>query len=331
MIARFSCGSPWSADSILMPNELVSVIVPAYNARSTVVYAVRSALAQTWPEIEVVVVDDASTDDTWDVLKSLDDPRIRLLRNQNNLGEGLTRNVAVAAARGEWVAMLDADDAWEARRLERLFDLARSRSGPLVLADNLMHCYSVADGLRPWKRHWEGTGPRFSGGAAVLDLADYLRLPHLLLKPVILRRFLLEKRILHSARAYAADTEFLIRVLKSGPRLLIAGEPLYLYRKTPGSASNNPRRATLMREMFVELLRELEFSEGERSAVQRRIAALEREERYVPFLFDLKTGHWVRALRRAAGEPWLIAELLRRLPQSAWYRLKVGIHRGSTR
>lgn len=321
----------WITHLASMQRELVSVIMPAHNARETVAYAVRSALGQTWPDIEVIVVDDASTDDTWEVLNSVRDPRIRLLRNDHNLGEGLARNAAVAAARGEWVAMLDADDAWEAQRLERLLDLGRTQPGPLVLADNLMHCYTVEGGLRAWKPQWDRSQIRFTGGAALLDLAGYLRLSHLLLKPVMSRRFLLEKKLLHSSRIYAADTEFLIRVLKSGPRLLIAEEPLYLYRKTPGSVSNNPQRATLMREMFLELLRELDFTDEERSAIQRRIAALEREERYVPFLFDLKAGNWVMAVRRAARDPRLIGEFCRRLPQSVWYRIRVGLHQGRTR
>lgn len=102
-----------------MRHPLISVIIPAYNAETHVHTAVASALNQTYRDLEVIVTDDGSTDDTAAVVASCaaKDPRVRLLR-QSNLGVAAARNRAIAAARGELIAPLDADDFWLETKLE---------------------------------------------------------------------------------------------------------------------------------------------------------------------------------------------------------------------
>jgi glycosyltransferase involved in cell wall biosynthesis len=95
----------------------VTVVIPAYNHARYVAAAVDSALAQTLPPAEVIVVDDGSTDDTPSVLSSYG-ARICLIR-QPNQGVAAARNNGAAAGTGEWIAFLDADDAWLPRKLER--------------------------------------------------------------------------------------------------------------------------------------------------------------------------------------------------------------------
>src|SRR4051794_31059427 len=102
-----------------MPDEpLVSALVAAYNAEPFIAEALQSALDQDWPadKLEVIVVDDGSTDGTAAVAEGFDDPRIRLIR-QANAGACGAVNTALAAARGELLALLDADDAWPAGKL----------------------------------------------------------------------------------------------------------------------------------------------------------------------------------------------------------------------
>jgi succinoglycan biosynthesis protein ExoO len=311
--------------------QLVSVVMPAFNARSTIAQAIESVFRQTHSALELIVVDDASTDSTGELLASLRDPRLRTIRHPANAGEGASRNTAVAATAGEWIAMLDADDAWDPRRLERLLSFAPRGDDRTILADNFMHCYSAGGELRRWRRQWRGTELPFVDGAALLDAAAYLNLDRQLVKPLIPRRLLRESGVAHSSRIYGADTEFLIRLLKTGCRLLIVDEPLYFYRKAPGSMSDNPRRARILRGMFEELLGELEFSAAERAGIERRIERLRFEERYLPFLADAKGRRWRQALGRAAAEPRLLAEFLRRLPESVRYRMQVALHGGTTR
>jgi GT2 family glycosyltransferase len=102
-----------------------SIVISAYQAADTIGTAVQSALDQAHAPLEVIVVDDGSTDDTHTILESFGD-RITVIRKQNG-GGASARNVGVAAARGEFVAVLDADDAYGRRRLECLAQLAIDR------------------------------------------------------------------------------------------------------------------------------------------------------------------------------------------------------------
>jgi len=95
----------------------VSVIVPAYNAQATLAAALRSALQQSVPPLEVVVVDDGSADGTAAVAEAFG-PKVRLIRQANG-GPGSARNTGIRAARGAWIGLLDADDIWLPTKLER--------------------------------------------------------------------------------------------------------------------------------------------------------------------------------------------------------------------
>lgn len=97
----------------------VTVLMPAYNAEPYLRGAVDSILAQTLSDLELLVVDDCSTDSTPAMLESYSDPRLRVLRNDRNLGIAETLNRGLSAARGEYLARLDADDLAAADRLEK--------------------------------------------------------------------------------------------------------------------------------------------------------------------------------------------------------------------
>ncbi len=98
----------------------VSVVVPAYNQAAYLREALASALAQTCREIEVIVVDDGSTDDTRAVCAAFGDDRLRYIHQANDRTMGIgARNLAMLEARGEWIALLDQDDRWAADKLEQ--------------------------------------------------------------------------------------------------------------------------------------------------------------------------------------------------------------------
>ncbi len=92
------------------PGDLVSIVMPAFNRADLVGEAIRSALQQTYASFELIIVDDGSTDATVDVVKSFDDPRIRLIELPENAGAAVARNVALTAARGSLIAYLDTDN-----------------------------------------------------------------------------------------------------------------------------------------------------------------------------------------------------------------------------
>jgi glycosyltransferase involved in cell wall biosynthesis len=97
---------------------VISVIIPAYNVAGFVRQAVDSALAQTFRDIEVIVVDDGSTDGSAETLRDLNDPRLRVIRECHG-GSAAARNAGLRLASGNLVAFLDADDRWAPQNLER--------------------------------------------------------------------------------------------------------------------------------------------------------------------------------------------------------------------
>lgn len=97
---------------------LVSVIIPTYNRADLVLRAVRTVLVQTEPDLELLIVDDGSTDDTPTVLASITDPRVRVLPSRH-VGLSRARNMAIAASSGTWIAFLDDDNEWHRSYLEQ--------------------------------------------------------------------------------------------------------------------------------------------------------------------------------------------------------------------
>lgn len=95
----------------------VSVVMPAYNVSTFIAGAIKSVLAQTFTDFELIIVDDGSTDDTALICNRFDDPRIRLV-SQKNRGLAGARNTGIRAANGEYVAFLDADDLWRPEKLQ---------------------------------------------------------------------------------------------------------------------------------------------------------------------------------------------------------------------
>jgi len=97
----------------------VSVITPTYNRAHLVGRAIQSVLDQTYQDFEIIVVDDASVDETEDVVKSFTDNRINYIRHQRNKGGSSGRNTGIKAATGELVGFLDSDDEWLPNKLEK--------------------------------------------------------------------------------------------------------------------------------------------------------------------------------------------------------------------
>ena len=99
-----------------MPDK-VSVIIPSYNSASCIMRAIESVLNQTYENLEVIIADDASADDTRSIVSQIKDPRVKLIARQQNGGAAAARNTATQAASGRYIAFLDSDDYWTPHKL----------------------------------------------------------------------------------------------------------------------------------------------------------------------------------------------------------------------
>ena len=107
-------------------SPLVSVILPVFNREDTVFDAIMSVLNQCVQDIELIVVDDKSTDNSVEIIQAIKDPRIRLIESDVNGGAGAARNIGIAQAKGKYIAFQDSDDIWLPKKLKRQLALFES-------------------------------------------------------------------------------------------------------------------------------------------------------------------------------------------------------------
>lgn len=275
-----------------MNRERISVVIPSYNAAGMVEQAVESVLAQSWPDVECIVVDDGSSDSTEDALARYSD-RIVYIKKPNG-GFASARNLGMERATGEFIAWLDADDIFEPNKLER--QMAFFRAAPelgLVCSDfkmfdesgvflesALCSYYGVLKRGLPFDEIFSQKVALDNGEVcwkgnilASLLLGNFIHPP-----TVLFRRGVFEKvgpQI--AALGNATDYEYLSRVACEFPIGLI-NEPLLRYRISEGQSSSPKNFAINAR--FTELaLRHIRdnfpISDAQREVVNERIAIMQ--------------------------------------------------------
>jgi len=236
-----------------MSGPLLSFIVLSYNYRDHIQTTLRSILAQTVQDFELIVVDDCSSDDSCDVVRSFGDPRIRLLVNERNLGGAASYNIAVQAARGEWLVNLDADD-WMAPEKSEV-QLAALAADPRV------------DIIGTWLRVVDTTGAPHPEAATVEAISNK---PHRLNlvetwigQNPLCRSSTMVRRAAHLrvglddiAMVRAPDYELWTRALAAGCRYGLVHQPLTFYRLHSRGVTHADPIGTLL-ELGYAMLRNL--------------------------------------------------------------------------
>lgn len=220
---------------------VATIIIPVYNMAATLARAIDSALRQTERAIEVIVVDDGSSDRSLAVAEraaALDD-RVIVLRSEKNGGKPVSMNSATRRARGRWIAVLDADDWYDRRRIAKLVAIAERRNFDLI-ADN----QHIVDATA------RRTGLLFRPGTGIdrFDLDDLLAGSDPLsdrdvglLKPVVSATFLREHGLEYLPLARNGhDFYFLLAILLAGARAGLTSEPFYTYVRHDRRAARPP-------------------------------------------------------------------------------------------
>ena len=109
-----------------MQNPLVSVVISTYNRANQITKAITSVLKQTYANFEIIIVDDASTDQTVAIAKSIVDPRIKVVELPKNTSGTLPRNIGIEKSKGEFIALLDSDDEWKPQKLEKQLNFIKN-------------------------------------------------------------------------------------------------------------------------------------------------------------------------------------------------------------
>jgi succinoglycan biosynthesis protein ExoO len=222
-------------------DDMISVIMSNYRGARWLEPAIKTVMAQTHRQLELIVVDDASGDDSVAIVRAAmsHDTRIRLIECPGNLGPAGARNLALDAARGDWVAVVDSDDLIHPARLSRLLAAAR-HLGCDAVADDMIFFGDTPDaGGRTLLQSMALTAPRGIGlteflasdnGGAGLPPFGYL-------KPLIRRSCLQGLRYDPTLRV-GEDFDFYARLVLGGLRLCVVPDAMYLYRRHTASVSH---------------------------------------------------------------------------------------------
>ncbi len=228
----------------------LSVIVPTYKGARFIGETLASILGQTFSDLEVLVIDDASPDNTVDVVSAIKDSRIRLIRNESNLGVAHTRNKAAALARGQYITPHDQDDLSEPTRFEK--QIALLEANPTInVVGSWVRTFGDSDEVWQYPVHVEDLKCRFLFGCEIAHTSAVVRASAV---PVL-------SNLYDPDVALCSDYELFSRMSLIGGVANIP-EPLVRYRRHKDALSNtaSAAMARCARTIHIRLLSQLNLS-----------------------------------------------------------------------
>jgi len=296
--------------------SLVSVVIPAYNAERFLARAMRSALAQTYSHLELIVVDDGSTDGTAEVIRSFRDPRVQYL-SQPNQGQGAARNQGIQASAGRYVTFLDADDAYLPTKVERQVEFLETRREYQVVFCDALHVFSRRPGELLMRKGSAGSSDFFR---------ELLRASLINPNTVMIGGDTLRGGFLFSEeRYYPEEWDLCLRLARAGYRFGHQAEPLVVVEIRDDSNTTMAIQWTLKRhtlEMFERLFSQM--TKEERAAY--RAEEVLRSCRTKLAMAALVSSDPARAFAPVSSvfSPWLAA-----IMKGALTILPAGVVRGA--
>lgn len=308
----------------------ISVIMAVYNAESFVDRALKSAMNQTC-EPHIIIVDDASTDRTVETVRDLiaDYPKATIVRQHVNAGPAAARNQALKLTQTEWVTPLDADDAIEPDRLEKMIAIAEERGWDAIADDQIR--VDGWDEDAPSRRLWSDE----NFGMMDLSLARFVReniMTHTglgrelgYIKPLMRTEFLRRNDLYYNANMrLGEDYDLYCRFMARGGRFGLVDPMGYIAHETPGSLSRQHRTEDLRQVLLAD----------RRMLTMRAISPDARKFLHEHAIFSHKKWAWARlrgayhnreffnAVACFAAPPQVIAELFSLLGEQFEKRLK---------
>lgn len=312
----------------------VSIIIPAYNTEDYIARAVASALGQTFTNLEVIMVDDSSTDNTVAAVQRFtDDSRFKLIQLPQNLGAAGARNQALNAATGKWVAVLDSDDWYAPNRLEKMLEVAYAQDADMVIDD----LHLIRDGEEtPWSTQI-GQGGETIDRIKLIDAAYFVASNTVgrrglglgFFKPLFKREFLLRHGIQYDERMRVTQDFWIdLQCLVHGAKLFLLPEAYYFYVTRQNSLSSGSELARLE----LESVKAEDFCSEHRdylnqhpdlkAAMAEFTQATKVKRSYYRVVEPLKSKQWMKAIKGIAGNPGFFLQLLANIPAILSRRFK---------
>jgi len=288
----------------------VSVVIPTYNRAGLLVTALKSAFSQTYEDLEIIVADDGSTDDTREVLKGLQRP-ISCIRLEHSGHPGRVRNAALRVARGEYVAFLDSDDQWLPTKLQRQTAVLDRRKDVGLVCANALVAPGSGDTLKHYLREDQGK----SGHVLRQLLEDNF----IITSTALIRRSLLTQTGLfcEDPRVRTAeDYDLWLRVAASS-EIAYLPEPLAIYRDEPALSTRGQQSRTDYLRSMVAVFRRLQQYLRTTDNLDDMTLALIRQQLWKHRVCLLRASlasrrYWdalLCSVRMMWEEPWRFAKL----------------------
>lgn len=226
-------------------NTLCSVIIPAYSCEHFLAKSVQSVLSQSYKELEIIIIDDCSTDATWSEMQRLQhgNPHLSIYQNPSNLGVARTRNKAFQLAKGKYIALLDSDDLWEPEKLLQQIELLESTN-----ADICCSSYEMID---------ENGHPLNQTFTVPNDLSfqQMLKKNFIGCSTAVFRREVIDKIQMRPEFSHE-DYVFWLEAMQAGFKVAAVRDVLVQYRIQAGSRSGNKLKAARNRwKVYRDFLR----------------------------------------------------------------------------
>ncbi len=214
---------------------LISVIMAAYNAEKTIEQAIMSVLTQSYKNLELLVVDDCSSDHTVSIVECIakKDVRVKLVQNPKNSGVSYTRKQGLEKSAGSWIAILDSDDVWDPEKLEKQIELQKEKNADLLYTGS---AFMNENGKRiDWYLH----------APAELTYRQLLKQNLVSNSSALVRKELYDQFYAVGDRMHE-DFAIWLGILKTGRKAYGVDEPLLVYRLAKSSKSGNKLNAAKM-------------------------------------------------------------------------------------
>ncbi len=294
----------------------VSFVIASYNSGNFLVPAVLSALGQSGVRVEVIIIDDGSTDGSLEVAQELSkqDDRVRVIRTAVNSGPGGARNLGLHEMRGNWYAVLDSDDLIKPERSRYLIDVATANNADLIADDLEIFGDEVTThrlvNFDIEEDQFEVTLDSYFERSLLFGK----RPGYGFLKPMIHSRVIRAETLRYDERLRVGeDDELIVRLLASGYRYLLVNRPFYMYRKHGHSISH--RLSVKNAQKMVETEHKIQKRLGEQAKsklYRRRYASIKTGLSFVESIEKIKSGALFSAISILLRRPAAI--LLYKIP-----------------
>lgn len=300
----------------MTPSPKVSLIMPVYNSAAYLERAVASALEQTEPALELIAIDDGSTDGSLAILERIaaSDRRLVVLQQAND-GPYSARIKGIGRARAPWIGFIDADDCILPGALETWSAAAERDSADLVVGNG----FTFADdsGFDPSARHIlknHTAGTVGAGADWITRCVDLSEWPHYLWLQLVRRDIIKNLDLICHGRLPHLDIIWSARIAMAAKRVVYVGEPLYAWRNNPKSISRNTDEGPSLRaaRSYLIVIAELEKLAREAEKPRLRKALLRQANR--------EGGHLMGLIRKRIVDPESRREIAKKFREEKTYR-----------